>query len=106
MSVLEATAQECTNRTAVSQRTHRILCWTDGEGHTTYLFTDAATPRPMNSLSAAFTYCSVLIKSPLRFQRQVVAGGSEVLVVSKGKDFPETCTGGCGSVVGFTDDVQ
>ena len=35
-----------------------------------------------------------------------VTGGSGVLVVSKGKDFPETHMGGWGSVVWFIDDVQ
>ena len=33
-------------------------------------------------------------------------GGSAVLAVSKGKEFPETCTGGCGPVIWFIDDMQ
>ena len=33
-------------------------------------------------------------------------GGSAVLAVSKGKEFPKTRMGGCGSVVWFINDVQ
>ena len=46
------------------------------------------------------------------FQEQAVSvgsfciGGSGVLAMSKGKEFPETHTGGWGSVVWFTDAVQ
>ncbi|KAF6099823.1 hypothetical protein HJG60_011554 [Phyllostomus discolor] len=44
--------------------------------------------------------------SPANELQWFVIGGSRVLVVSKGKEFPETLTGGCGSVVWFTDNVQ
>ena len=35
-----------------------------------------------------------------------VTGGSGTLAIYKGKEFPETCMGGCASVVWFIDDGQ